>query len=179
MFSVANSEALTLEEKFGNLCNYAAWALFKRNTTNNHTEDIEDIIQELKFSLITAGCYYKRQVYIESCLAICKRYLTKKSLKKQVEYLQDLWDNRTKHGAGKQKFVPIEEKKLDQLIEQLPEELRPSKEAPLKIDALFTTYCKAIIWNRQKTLGKKITKEREIRRGLTSLSEYDYLGVKV
>jgi hypothetical protein len=32
--------------------------------------------------------------------------------------------------------------------------------------------------NAQKSLGKKITREKGIRTGMVSLSEYDYLGGK-
>jgi hypothetical protein len=46
------------------------------------------------------------------------------------------------------------------------------------MDSKFATYCKAITWNAQKSLGKKITREKSIRTGMVSLSEYDYLGGK-
>jgi hypothetical protein len=58
----------------------------------------------------------------------------------------------------------------------VPEDKSPSRKDNLKIDCKFSTYCKAIVWNGQKSMGKKITKEKTIRTGLCSLSEYDYLG---
>jgi len=58
----------------------------------------------------------------------------------------------------------------------VPIKKRPSKKTPLLMDTKFITYCKAITWNAQKALGKKITREKSIRTGMVSLSEYDYLG---
>jgi len=52
---------------------------------------------------------------------------------------------------------------------------RPDRFAPLSIDSKFATYCKAIVWNGQKSMGKKITREKSIRSGMVSLSEFDYL----
>ena len=42
------------------------------------------------------------------------------------------------------------------------------------IDTKFSTYCKAIVWNGQKSLGKKITREKSVRNGVVSLSEFDH-----
>ena len=61
----------------------------------------------------------------------------------------------------------------------VPKDIRPSKTESLKIDTKFSTYCKAIVWNGQKSMGKKITREKAIRSGLVSLSEYDYLGTNL
>ena len=100
--------------------------------------------------------------------------------KKLVLTLQNLWNNRTRHGANRQKFGPIQEKLLDELIKKyVPKDIRPSKTESLKIDTKFSTYCKAIVWNGQKSMGKKITREKAIRSGLVSLSEYDYLGTNL
>jgi hypothetical protein len=69
-----------------------------------------------------------------------------------------------------------QEKILDRIINKfVPKEHRPKKDAPLKIDSKFTTYCKAIVWNGQKSMGKKITREKSIRSGMVSLSEFDFL----
>jgi hypothetical protein len=66
---------------------------------------------------------------------------------------------------------------LEKLVRCLvPKDERPNKKAPLVIDTKFTTYCKAISWNQQKSMGKKITREKSIRNGLVSLSQFDYLG---
>ena len=90
--------------------------------------------------------------------------------------LERLWKDRTKHGAGRQNFGKKEEAALDDWVDKLvPSAIRPNKKAPLQIDRKFITYCKAVIWNKQKSLGKKITREKSIRSGIVSLSEYDYL----
>ena len=108
-----------------------------------------------------------------------KKYAKDRFLKRLVRELQQLWDNKTRHGANRQKFGPYQEKLLGKLVRTLvPARERPSKKAPLRLDTKFRTYCKAIIWNAQKSMGKKITREKVIRTGQVSLSEFDYLGVK-
>lgn len=176
-FPITESEFSQLEHKFGNLAQYAAWQLFKKNSRNNHTDEQEDMVQELRISLIRAGSYYKRQVYIEECLRLCDKYAIDPMLMKVVNQLSSLWANKTRHGANKQKFGPIQEKLLDQIVKQIvPRGERPSKKEPLHLDSKFSTYCKAITWNCQKSMGKKITKEKEVRGTMVSLSEYEYLG---
>ena len=176
-FPITNEEFQALDQKFGNLCHYASWQLYKKNDRANHTDEEEDMAQELKIALIRAGSYYKRQVYIENCLALVGEKVRDAMTKKVVAALQELWRNKTRHGAGKQKFGPHQEKLLGKLVKKLvPPQDRPSKREPLKIDGKFSTYCKAITWNAQKQMGKKITREKAIRSSAVSLSEFDYLG---
>jgi hypothetical protein len=88
-----------------------------------------------------------------------------------------LWHNRTRHGANRQKFGIVQETLLYNIVKRVvPVKERPKKKSPLKIDDKFGTYCKAIAWNAQKSLGRKITKEKNIRSGMASLSDFDYLG---
>ena len=95
---------------------------------------------------------------------------------KIVQELENLWSNRTRHGANRQKFGKHQENLLDKIVRRMvPKEEQPFKDAPLKIDSKFATYCKAIVWNGQKSMGKKITREKSIRSGMVSLSEFDYL----
>jgi len=176
-FQVTESEWLQLQEKFEDLCHFQAWQLLKKNTKNNHTNDFDDVAQELKMHPLIAGTYHKRQVYIESCLDICNNFAKDKFIKFVLNELDNLWKNRKRHGANRQKFGPFQEKLLDKIVRTVvPSSRRPSKQAPLQIDTTFVTYCKAIGWNCQKTIGKKITREKTIRSGLVSLSEYDYLS---
>ncbi len=185
-WSVTNEEYAKLEEKFGNLCQYIAWQLIRKNNNNNHTDEQIDIVQELRIALVVAAAYYKRQMYIESCLSLCgykdlkdnyQSTLKDPFLGQISEKLQDLWDNKTRHGANRQKFGPYQEKILDKIIiKTVPRSKRPSKKRALLMDAKFITYCKAITWNKQKNMGKKITREKTIRSGMASLSDYDYLG---
>lgn len=176
-FHLTNEEEIILDNQFGDLCYYAAWELYRRNTKNNHIHDVEDLIQELKFSIVIAGCYYKRQTYIESCLSILDSQLSDDN-KSVLCKLQKLWSERTRHGANKQKFGPVEEKILDSLVKKhIAKKDRPNKNnISLVFDSRFATYCKHVMWNAQKTIGRKITKEKPIRIGMASLSEYDYLG---
>lgn len=176
-FPVTEDEYLMLDKKFGELCEYQAWQLIKKNTRNNHTDSQEDIAQDMRIALLRAASYYKRQTYIEACFVLCKKYAKDPVIKSVLKQLSNLWKNKTRHGANKQKFGPHQEKMLDKLVKSLvPSKERPDKKAPLKMDSKFTTYCKAITWNAQKSLGKRITREKSIRTGMVSLSEFDYLG---
>lgn len=219
-FPISNEEYLGLEKEFGKLTKYASWQLLRKNAKNNHTDDFEDINQELTMSLIRAGSYYKRQVYIEKCLIVSLEFVgtseafnfleflasekdykglsieAKQALirmsKRNKQMLGDggfsllvlvlqelvrLWHTRTRHGANRQKFGSFQEKLLHGIVKKVvPVRERPRKNMPLEIDEKFSTYCKAIAWNAQKSLGRKITKEKSIRSGIASLSDFDYLG---
>ena len=119
---------------------------------------------------------YKRQVYIEKCFEAVNRHAKDKFVVQIVQQLQKLWENRTRHGANRQKYGKFQERLLDKLVSSIvPKHERPDKSAPLNLDAKFATYCKAIVWNGQKSMGKKITREKAIRSGMVSLSEYVYL----
>ena len=193
-FPIKSDEYTELDDKFGKLCYYAAHQLKKKNSQNNFMEDIDDIYQELVFHLMIAGSYYKRQVYIENCFTQLLDHLPFLTYDKEedmivvsdddpnfigevISELWDLWKNRTRHGANRQKFGQYQEKLLGKLVRQyVPSGERPSRKAKLVVDKKFSTYCKAIVWNGQKSMGKKITREKSIRNGQVSLSEFDYLG---
>ncbi len=148
----------------------------RNNVKNNHTEDIDDIMQQLRMSVVRAGRYHKRQVYIEACLEVAEKYAEDTFLKEIVQELKFLWANKTKHGANKQKFGPYQEKLLDLIVLKcVPIELRPDSKADLRIDDKFHNYCKGITWNQQKSMGRKISRERVVRSGQVSLSEFDFL----
>lgn len=177
-FPITTQEYAILDEKFGNLCHYAAWQLQKKNSRNNHTNDPDDDVQELRIALLRAGSYYKRQTYIESCFETLNEHVKSKFIKRLVVQLEQLWMDRRRHGANRQKFGQFQEKILDRLVKKhVPNAHRPRRDRPLQIDVKFCTYLKQIVWNAQKSLGKKITREKSWRTGLVSLSEYDYLGV--
>lgn len=176
-FRINESEFNELEEKFGKLCWHAAHELKKKNSRNNYTDEPEDIKQELQMSMLRAGSYYKRQTYIEKCLVVATKYAKDDFMKAIIRELENLWNNRTRHGANRQKFGKFQEQLLDKIVRQIvPKADRPDKKENLKIDSKFSTYCKAIVWNGQKSMGKKITREKTIRSGMVSLSEFDYLG---
>lgn len=175
-FPITDSEWKMLDEMFGDLAHYAAWQLVQKNVKNNHTDDQEDIAQDIRWATIRAGSYFKRQVYLEDCMKTARQYVEDEVIIAVLDELEDLWKNRTKHGANKQKFGAHQENVLEDMVcRYVPPHHRPHKDAPLDINKKFTTYCKAIIWNCQKSLGKKITREKAIRSGIVSLSEYDYL----
>jgi hypothetical protein len=141
------------------------------------TNEPEDDVQELRIALLRAGSYYKRQTYIESCFVALEGRVNDKFNKLILKQLNQLWVDRRRHGANRQKFGEFQELILDRLVkEYISEEDRPKKDASLSIDTKFSTYAKQIIWNAQKSLGKQITREKSWRTGLVSLSEFDYLG---
>ena len=179
-FPICEQEYEELNERYGQLCEYAAWQLIKKNNATNHTDDQTDIAQELRISLLRAGSYYKRQTYIERCLELASRYAKDRFMRYMVKELVELWRNKTRHGANRQKFGPHQEKMLDKIVRAVvPRKFRPRKKAPLNIDAKFNTYCKAIAWNTQKTMGKKYTREKPLREGQVSLNQFSYLGAKM
>jgi hypothetical protein len=175
-FQVTDDEYRKLDESFGDLAHYAAWQLIQKNVKNNHTDDQEDIVQEIRWASIKAASYFKRQVYLESCIRMARKHTVDPMVVSVLDELEWLWNNRTKHGANKQKFGEHQERLLDDIVDRhVPGMERPRRDEPLQFNRKFITYCKAIIWNRQKSLGKKITREKTIRSGIVSLSEYDYL----
>jgi hypothetical protein len=175
-FPISSEEYKKLEKKFGQLCYYAAWQLTRKNSSNNHQYDLDDFQQELMLSVLRAGSYYKRQIYIDSCLNALKNTNLNTFTKSILEELQLLWDNRTRHGANRQKFGDYQEVILDKLCDSfLKSDEKPAKDRILVFDGKFVTYCKQIIWNAQRNLGKKITREKPIRSGQVSLSDHDYL----
>jgi len=176
-FPITEREYDMLNVKFGNLCHYAAWQLKKKNSRNNQTNDPDDDVQELRIALIRAGSYYKRQTYIEECFEVLGKHVKDRFIKRVVRQLKQLWTDRRRHGANRQKFGEFQELILARLVKKyVPKAERPDRVKILTIDPKFCTYCKQIIWNAQKSLGKKITREKSWRTGLVSLSEYDYLA---
>ncbi len=176
-FAVTDAEYKLLQDQFQDLCYFASWQLMRKNIKNNHTEDIDDIMQQLHMSIIRAGRYYKRQVYIEECLKKAEEHADDRFTKNVVKELKVLWENKTKHGANKQKFGPHQEKLLERIMDKcVPNKERPDIKAELRIDKKFHTYCKAIAWNEQKSMGRKISRERIVRSGQVSLSEFDFVS---
>lgn len=179
-FPVTETEYSVLDQKFGKLCYYAAWELKRKNAKNANMNDPDDDVQELRIALVRAGSYYKRQTYIEDCFTVLEQHLNDKFMGKVFAELKQLWEDRRRHGANRQKFGVHQQIILDRLVARfVPQDERPKRDEPLRLDLKFTTYCKQIIWNAQKSLGKRITKEKSWRTGLVSLSDFDYLGASM
>jgi hypothetical protein len=176
-FPISNDEYNKLSTNFDDLCKFIAWQLIRKNKKNNLTDEWQDIAQEIRIAVMRAGSYYKRQCYIEECLNIGKVHAKDKFISNVMEELEFLWKNKTKHGANKQCFGEHQENILNNLVAAcVPVNERPDPNRPLVIDKKFDTYCKAIAWNCQRSLGRKITRERSIRSGIVSLSNYDHIG---
>lgn len=175
-YPVSEEEYLILEKQFGKLVHFVSWSLIKGNSKQNHTHEQEDLSQEFRISMLQASSYYKRQIFIERSLTLLTE-VQDENLKPILNELKDKWEKRKHHGANRQKFGIEQEDVLDDLIfKYIPEDKRPNKAEGLVIDYKFKTYLKSIVWNRQRNLGKKISKESEIRSGMASLSEFDFLG---
>jgi hypothetical protein len=175
-FQITDEEYRELDQKFGQLCHFVAWDLKRKNSKNNLTDELDDIAQDLRWSIARAGVYTKRQRYLEACMAVARELITDEFMLHVLTELEYLWENRTRHGANKQKYGEYQEKILDTIMAGfIPENRRPDKRARLDVDKKFATYCKAIVWNCSKNLGKKITRERRIRSGMVSLSEHSFL----
>ncbi len=176
-FPITNSEYENLEIQFGKLTKFATWRLLKKNSRNNHTDEFDDVNQELLLAAILAGSYYKRQIFIEKCMVVAKTNIKDNFIVLILQELQDLWHNRRRHGANKQKFGGWQECILEKIVRSMvPLGERPDKNAPLEIDTKFATYCKAIAWNKSKSMGRKITREKSLRSGMASLSEFQHLA---
>lgn len=178
-FPINEEEYRQLDTKYGQLCEFVAWDLLKRNNAANHTDEQTDIAQELRIAMMRAGSYHKRQVFIDGCLALAGKYAQDRFLRYVVRELKELWYNKTRHGANRQKFGPHQEKILASIIRTIvPKKERIKKSASLCLTSKFDHYCKSIIWNAQKARGRKISRERTIRAGQVSISEFPYLGAK-
>src|SRR6185436_2447103 len=101
-FGVTDAEFDVLAVEFRDLCKFQSWQLLRKNSHNNHTDDFEDIEQELLGSVIKSASYYKRQIYIEECLKQANAYVEDYFVKNLVDELNNLWKQRTKHGAHRQ-----------------------------------------------------------------------------
>lgn len=175
-FPITTEEYKKLEKKFGQLCYYAAWQLTRKNCNNNHQYDLDDFQQELMLAVLRAGSYYKRQLFLDKSFSRLKAKSLDSISSLILDELINLWDNRTRHGANRQKFGDHQENILEILSEKfLAMHERPSKADELQFDTKFFTYCKQIVWNCQRNLGKRITREKPLRGGQVSLSDHDYL----
>lgn len=176
-FEITTEDYKLLEKKFDSLCKFVAWRLKQSNARNNCTDDLDDFIQEMRLAVLYAGAYYKRQTYIEECLVLLKKNLTDHFLKLILDELVSRWRSRSKSGDERKRFDVYHEEILENLVkENIPEKIRPSRKRPLNIDQRFPIYCKNIIWNKKKAVGRKITKERSLRGGLVSLGQYEYIS---
>jgi hypothetical protein len=176
-FQLTNQEYLELDSKFGQLVNFQAWQLLKKNAKNNHTDEFDDVAQEMRMALVRSAVYTKRQNYIQRCFIAAAKHTKDPFTKKVLGELEDLWAKRKRHGANRRKFGLHQERILDHIVNRfVPDTERPDKSACLSIDTQFITYCKSVTWNALKTMGKRITREKSWRTGLASLSEYEYLG---
>ena len=176
-FIVTNEEFEKLQKEFGQLCYFISWQLLKKNVKNNHTEDMQDISQNLQMSMLRAGVSYKRQCYIERSFELCKEYAKDEFLVKLLNELWYLWSNRKNKGKTKTKFSANQEELLDTILKKVvPSKQIPNPSDELEVDEKFINYCKSIMWNEQKSIGKKITRERSIRSSSVSLSEFSHLS---
>ncbi len=175
-FKLTDEEWQQIYNKFWKLCRHQAKSLLNMNMKGSHTDDQDDIEQEMHQSMIVAAMYHKRQCYIEACFKSLKEFSKDEAIIEMVSKLESVWRNKTKSGGVRQRFGSHQEKILYRLVNSyVPYAVRPSVNTPFKADEKFERYCKANTWNRIKTLGRKITKERSLRNGMASLSNFSHL----
>jgi len=63
-----------------------------------------DFQQELMLAVLRAGSYYKRQVYIDKSFSMLQSKKLDKVSGMMLSELNQLWKDRTRHGANRQKF---------------------------------------------------------------------------
>lgn len=173
-FPILDAEYVDVEKQFDKLCCAIAWDLQKKNRNNNCNveTEIEDVIQEIRIAVLEAMCYHKRQIYIDSSFVVALKYCMNADVRTELLNIYDIWQNRKEHGTNRPKFEKQHEDLLEKIVmEYVPDKMLPNKNKPIKIDTEFKNYCKSIAWNRQKSIGRKITKERVIKKGIVSLSE--------
>jgi hypothetical protein len=176
-FTISSEEYVLLEKEFNQLCYFVSWQLMQNNSKNNHQHEIDDFKQDLLMAVLRAGSYYKRQTWIESVFLKLDQYVPKETIWEEInKSLQHLWSRKTHHGAYKRKFGEEQE----EILEMMANKFVPVEEIPLKslhvmINNKFKIYAKRIIWNASRFIGKKITKEKQIRVGQVSLSEHEFL----
>ena len=177
-FPISDEEYHELHQKFDKLCCFAVWQLKKRNQTYDVLSDVDDDIQELRIALLRAASYYKRQSFIEDCFRALSAARLPGPVREVVDELWGVWESRRLHGSERKKFAAYQEEMLWQAVERhVKSAARPSASRPLRVDRRFHTYCKQIVWNAQKTIGKKLTRDKSRRRGESSLTEHEYLGL--
>lgn len=169
-YPLTNDEYVIIEKAFGGLIRHAANQLGKKNSGIFHNSDvIEDFNQEIKIVCLHAAACVKRQAYLKECFEVTKKYNNNNVV---IEEILDV-------------IKPVIFKSYDEKVEKILLEImnktvdiqfHPSKNGLLKITKDLYPYFKAVIWNRQKSLGKQLTKDKKFRLGLVSLSEYDYLA---
>lgn len=174
-FSVTNEEYDILNKQFGELCYFIAHQLIGENIKNNFTDDFDDVVQEIRLALLDAARYYKRQTYIEDALKCARLHCKGERVLSLLVRLETMWQDR----KTRRRFKKKQEDLLERLLDYIPQEVRPSKQQNLKMNKEFFGYCKSILWNRKKFLGKKISRDRPIRSGILSLSQFDHRSFNV
>lgn len=176
IYRITNSEYDVLSKKLDSYAKWAAWRLIKRNTKTSHTDDWEDVYQRVLWAIVRAGAYYKRQTYIEKCFILLNEYTEDEFTKMVINELEDLWKSRKRHGANKQKFGFFQENLLDKMVKSfVPKEFQPNKNSLLVFNKEFDKYCKSIICNELRSLGKSISKEKPFRDVFVSLDKFDFI----
>lgn len=179
LFKLTDDEWQQIHKNFWKLCRHQAKSLLNMNTKGSHTDDQDDIEQEMYQSMIIAAMYHKRQCFIDSCFNALANNVKDKGLLEIISKLESLWRPEASdelQATPRRRFGEHQEKTLYRLVNScLPSALRPSPNTPFKFNEKFERYCKANTWNRIKTLGRKITKERTLRSGMASLSSFNYL----
>lgn len=169
-YSVTTSEWSELEKKLGNLCRTITWQLLRQNKMAC-IENFDEWNPEVQMALVRAACYYKRQCYLQAAIEHVDSVIDELTDydKSEASDLLRQWTSKPKNGQPR--FSREHELRLDALISKTA---GPSRER-LVLDSDFVPYAKRIMWNAQKTIGKKLTSaKKEI--AMISLDECEFLA---
>lgn len=160
-FNVTEDEYAELDEAFGRLCHKAAWDAVRKYPAY----DVYDVSQEIFIAMIRSGSQYKRKAYFSRA----EQYLESLGLGDlpMVKTCLKRFNNHV--------LTPEEEHAFLLLMDCLPETgEKPSSKDPLILDKNASSYIKTCLWNQQRCWLKSTGKERSLRKGEVSLSEYDH-----
>lgn len=158
-YSIGSEEWELLEKRLGNLCRKITWQLLRQNHIAN-SDNFEIWNTEIQMALVRAACYYKRQCYLKKALSALESIKGRMNEQDRIEAeaLLSRWRSRPKNGEPR--FSREHEKRLAKLLAKSAAESAPKKES-LVFDREFEPYAKRIIWNAQKTLGRKMSKQKQ------------------
>ena len=171
-FCITSTEYIQIKDKIGDLPWTIGWQFLRQSPPNAHTEEIEDLSQDVWLSICGAVHCIKRQKYVKEAFKLIEKFNPNN---KEKQRLEDRWNHRA--GTGKKSFHIEEELELRNLVNQtIPKEIRPDPYLELKINDKILPYLKSAMYNKSKRkIGTNI-KERPLRKSSISIQTLQESG---